>query len=158
LRFQAPFGNIYCLVTEELRVFLSGWLRPGRRSLANGFRGGVAGVLLVLGVAHARDLPAETTARTPVSLRELPAEALKVYSAVRTGGPFRHPKDGIVFGNRERLLAARPRGYYREYTVDTPGAHNRGARRIVCGGAQVRAPEACFYTADHYASFRKIEP
>ena len=72
------------------------------------------------------------------------------------GGPFRHDKDGVVFGNRERLLPASVRTYYREYTVRTPGERSRGARRIVCGGLQPAAPEACFYTDDHYASFRKI--
>jgi ribonuclease len=72
------------------------------------------------------------------------------------GGPYE--KDGSVFGNRERLLPASPRGYYREYTVKTPGAKNRGARRIVCGGKPPTRPEACFYTADHYASFQRIAP
>ena len=74
---------------------------------------------------------------------------------IRQGGPFPYDKDGTVFGNRERLLPAYQRGYYREYTVKTPGARNRGARRIVCGGAAT-APATCYYTADHYASFRKI--
>ena len=60
-----------------------------------------------------------------------------------------------MFGNRERLLPAHPRGYYHEYTVPTPGAKNRGARRIVCGGAKT-APDACYYTADHYQSFARI--
>ena len=72
------------------------------------------------------------------------------------GGPFRHDKDGVVFGNRERILPAHPRGYYREYTVRTPGERSRGARRIVCGGPRPVAPDACYYTDDHYASFRKI--
>jgi ribonuclease T1 len=72
------------------------------------------------------------------------------------GGPFRHDKDGTVFGNRERLLPLQPRGFYREYTVRTPGVSHRGARRIVCGGLKPTQPEACFYTEDHYASFRRI--
>ncbi|HKW81632.1 MAG TPA: ribonuclease domain-containing protein, partial [Casimicrobiaceae bacterium] len=66
-----------------------------------------------------------------------------------------YERDGVVFGNRERLLAARPRGYYHEYTVKTPGARTRGARRIVCGGA-VRAVTECYYSNDHYRSFRRI--
>ena len=75
---------------------------------------------------------------------------------IRQGGPFRYEKDGTVFGNRERLLPNQTRGYYREYTVTTPGLSHRGARRIVCGGQQPRQPDACFYTGDHYNSFLLI--
>jgi ribonuclease T1 len=63
-----------------------------------------------------------------------------------------------VFGNRERILPAQKRGYYREYTVKTPYSRDRGARRIVCGGSQPSQPEACYYTSDHYASFKRIAP
>lgn len=90
-----------------------------------------------------------------VSLAQLPRQGQETYELIRQGGPFPYDKDGTVFGNRERLLPAEKRGYYREYTVKTPGSRDRGARRIVCGGPS-RAPHACFYTADHYASFRKI--
>ncbi len=86
----------------------------------------------------------------------LPAEARVTTRLIRAGGPFPYAKDGTVFGNRERLLPRKVRGHYREYTVKTPGARNRGARRIVCGGMQPTEPEACFYTADHYASFARI--
>lgn len=72
------------------------------------------------------------------------------------GGPFRYDKDGAVFGNRERILPAKNRGYYREYTVKTPGERTRGARRIICGGVKPAAPDGCYYTDNHYASFRKI--
>ncbi len=75
---------------------------------------------------------------------------------IHEGGPFRYEKDGTVFGNRERQLPSQQRGYYREYTVPTPGLSHRGARRIVCGGRQPRQPDACFYTEDHYSSFRLI--
>lgn len=101
-------------------------------------------------------------ARTPlgamatVSLSELPAQARETERLIRSGGPFPYSKDGTVFGNRERRLPAQVRGFYREYTVKTPGERDRGARRIVCGGHQPRQPEACYYTADHYASFRRI--
>lgn len=91
----------------------------------------------------------------PVALAELPVEAQDVYARIRSGGPFRYDRDGVVFGNRERLLPQEPRGHYREYTVKTPGAKNRGARRIVCGGPPMR-PEACYYTDDHYRSFKRI--
>jgi ribonuclease T1 len=93
-----------------------------------------------------------------VVLAELPSEAQTTYRLILKGGPFPYSKDGTVFGNRERLLAPQARGYYREYTVKTPGARNRGARRIVCGGKPPTQPEACFYTDDHYASFRRIQP
>ena len=93
-----------------------------------------------------------------VARAELPPEALATDRLIRSGGPFAHAKDGIAFGNRERLLPPRPRGHYREYTVPTPGARDRGARRIVCGGLPPTAPESCYYTDDHYASFRRIAP
>lgn len=93
-----------------------------------------------------------------VPLAELPAQAQATERLVRSGGPFPYEKDGIAFGNRERLLPRQSRGYYREYTVPTPGARDRGARRLVCGGRQPRNPDACFYTDDHYASFRRVLP
>ncbi len=92
-----------------------------------------------------------------VSLAELPRQGVETYRLIYQGGPFPYEKDGMVFGNRERSLPAQKRGYYREYTVKTPASRDRGARRIVCGG-QPRTPDACYYTADHYASFRKIVP
>jgi ribonuclease T1 len=92
-----------------------------------------------------------------VSLPSLPAQAQDVYRLILAGGPFPpRSKDGVVFGNRERILPRAPRGFYHEYTVPTPGADNRGARRIVCGGNPPTHPQACYYTADHYASFRMI--
>ncbi|HRH87259.1 MAG TPA: ribonuclease domain-containing protein [Rubrivivax sp.] len=91
-----------------------------------------------------------------VALATLPAEARQTEALIRQGGPFGYAKDGSVFGNRERLLPAERRGYYREYTVNTPGSRDRGARRIVCGGSQPTRPEHCYYTADHYASFALI--
>lgn len=98
---------------------------------------------------------ARSAAQEGVRLGELPAEGQQTYALIFKGGPFRYEKDGSVFGNRERQLPRHPRGHYLEYTVKTPGSHDRGARRIVCGGP-ARAPEACYYTADHYASFRRI--
>jgi ribonuclease T1 len=92
----------------------------------------------------------------PVQVADLPHEAQDTERLIRRGGPFPYAKDGTVFGNRERLLPLQARGYYREYTVHTPGARDRGARRIVCGGHRPASPEACYYTDDHYASFRLI--
>ena len=86
----------------------------------------------------------------------LPSQGRDMMALIEKGGPFKYEKDGTVFGNREKILPARQRGHYREYTVRTPGESSRGARRIVCGGQQPRAPDACFYTDDHYGSFRQI--
>lgn len=110
---------------------------------------------LILGSAVAREHALTSPA---VQRSDLPSEAQSVERAIRAGGPFSYPKDGIVFANRERLLPPERRGYYREYTVATPGARDRGARRIVCGGPQPTAPVACYYTHDHYASFHRITP
>lgn len=92
-----------------------------------------------------------------ISLAALPATGVETYRSIQRGGPFPYVKDGVVFGNRERILPLQKRGYYREYTVKTPGSRNRGAQRIVCGGPAT-TPDACYYTADHYASFRMIVP
>lgn len=116
---------------------------------------------LMSGSAFSRDNPAGSTVERlgdTVALTALPPEARQTYASVLSGGPFAYEKDGIVFGNRERQLPRHPRGYYREYTVKTPGARDRGARRVVCGGKVPMKPEACFYTDDHYASFSKIVP
>jgi ribonuclease T1 len=102
--------------------------------------------------AGARTTPAELPA---VALSDLPREARAVDAGIRSGGPFRYERDGVVFGNLEKLLPAKPRGYYHEYTVPTPGSKTRGARRIVCGGPKT-APDVCYYTGDHYQSFRRI--
>ena len=91
-----------------------------------------------------------------VALAELPVQARDTHALILAGGPFPYAKDGTVFGNRERLLPREQRGYYREYTVRTPGLRHRGARRLVCGGLPPTAPKACYYTADHYASFRRV--
>lgn len=90
-----------------------------------------------------------------VSLDELPPQARETLARIRDGGPFRYDKDGTVFFNREALLPRRERGYYTEYTVPTPGARDRGARRIVAGG-NPRTSGEYYYTGDHYRSFRRI--
>ena len=118
-----------------------------------GWVAGLAAALLAPAVVQAK-LPRSDTAM--VSLADLPKEARATDRLIRSGGPFPYRKDGSVFGNRERLLPLYGRGYYREYTVPTPGSRDRGARRIVCGGKAPTSPDACFYTEDHYASFRRI--
>jgi ribonuclease T1 len=87
-----------------------------------------------------------------IAAAALPAEARETLQTIERGGPFAYPQDDRVFGNYERILPQQHRGYYREYTVKTPGARNRGARRIVCGPL----PE-CYYSADHYRTFKRIK-
>jgi guanyl-specific ribonuclease Sa len=94
--------------------------------------------------------PATTTALPSF----LPPEARTTLDAIARGGPFEHSQDGVVFGNYEGLLPKQPRGYYHEYTVETPGASTRGTRRIITGGTP---PDAYYYTDDHYRSFRRFE-
>lgn len=89
---------------------------------------------------------------TTISVAQLPPESRAVLKAIKQGGPFEYDRDGVVFGNRERVLPKQPRGYYHEYTVKTPGVRNRGTRRIVCG----IVPE-CYYSNDHYQSFARIK-
>lgn len=133
--------------------FRSALLRLGRAAALG------AAVVLAGGVG----LP-EARARTPespaavaaVALADLPPQARATHRLILQGGPFPYRKDGTVFFNRERLLPPKPRGHYREYTVETPGSRDRGARRIVCGGDPPERPDVCYYTADHYASFRRI--
>lgn len=111
-----------------------------------------------VGTALAKDTKAVSgqTALITMTAAQLPPQGRSVLALIYQGGPFKHDKDGTVFGNRERILPLEPRGYYREYTVRTPGERSRGARRIVCGGQRPTPPTACFYTDDHYASFRQI--
>ena len=86
-----------------------------------------------------------------VPIKALPPEAQQTLALIRAGGPFPYHRDGVVFGNREGLLPEQPRGYYREYTVRTPGARDRGPRRIVAGKRG-----ELYYTGDHYRTFRRI--
>ncbi len=87
---------------------------------------------------------------------DLPREARATLALIAKGGPFPYSKDGVTFSNREKAFPKQPRGYYREYTVKTPGSKNRGARRIVCGTPKTQTFE-CYYTDDHYSTFRKIK-
>ena len=108
----------------------------------------LAAMLLASGGAVAQRAPG---AIPEVAVAELPAEARQAIALIRKGGPFPHDRDGATFGNFEKRLPAKERGYYREYTVRTPGVKSRGARRIVAGkGGEF------YYTDDHYRSFRRI--
>ena len=110
--------------------------------------------LLLLLLAAAALLSVWRPAPDTGGLPGLPPEAEATLQLIARGGPFPHRQDGTVFHNRERLLPLRPTGYYREYTVRTPGVRHRGARRIVTGGDP---PEVYYYTEDHYRSFRALE-
>ncbi len=105
-------------------------------------------------IALAQPRPADEALRV-MAVRELPKQAIDTLALIRRGGPFPYERDGVRFGNRERLLPQRSRDFYREYTVRTPGVRHRGARRIVCGGAAT-TPDVCYYTDDHYRSFLRI--
>ena len=122
------------LITILLSV-LAGLASPSVRALED-TRGKDARVLAAIGTA------------------ELPSEGRETLALIRKGGPYPYAKDGTIFSNRERVLPKQSRGYYHEYTVKTPGSRDRGARRIVCGGKQ---QQVCYFTGDHYASFKIIK-
>lgn len=115
----------------------------------------VASTVLLTGVQA--KAPPPTDLLQTVSLAQLPEQGARVYARIHQGGQFTADKDGVIFANRERRLPRKQRGYYREYTVPTPSVTHRGVRRIVCGGERT-SPEVCYYTADHYESFRRILP
>ena len=123
------------------------------RSLAHAML--VALVLAFAAGAAGADAREHASRLDEVDVSALPPEARELLAHIRAGGPFRYERDGIAFGNREHALPPKRRGYYHEYTVPTPGERTRGARRIVCGGPR-EAPEVCYYTSDHYATFRRI--
>ena len=114
------------------------------------------GALLVAGAMPAAAQKASPGYKPPalievVPLDQLPREARATVTLIRKGGPYPYARDGAIFGNREEILPRQKRGYYREYTVKTPGERTRGARRIVAG-----AGGELFYTDDHYNHFRRI--
>ena len=98
----------------------------------------------------------ERIAIDSVPVAGLPGEARRTLAQVRRGPPYAYAKDGVAFGNHERLLPRQPRGYYREFTVKTPGSRNRGAQRLIIGGEPATSHEI-YYTADHYASFIRVQ-
>lgn len=110
------------------------------------------------GVAPARE-SASPGVVGEIAVAQLPPQARETLALIKQGGPFPYRKDGTVFQNREKRLPIRPRGYYREYTVRTPGSRDRGARRIVAGSGAGGDPATSgeyYYTADHYETFRRI--
>jgi ribonuclease T1 len=134
------------------------WLRNG--ALASVFALIALGqvglpALSPVSAAHAREVTADAAPVATIPASRLPREAATTLGLIASGGPYPYSKDGVVFGNFERILPKMRRGYYHEYTVPTPRARNRGARRIVCGGPLQRV-DNCFYSDDHYASFKRI--
>ena len=104
---------------------------------------------------HHRHAALSGAALATVAMSALPGEAVGTLHLIAAGGPYPYEKDGVVFGNYEHALPQQRRGYYHEYTVPTPRAHNRGAKRIVCGGP-LKQIDNCYYSDDHYASFKRI--
>lgn len=133
-------------VRSQVRQAHATW-RGSAVSLGFTIVGAALMFLISLGACSARDNPPIRE----VQVAQLPPEARQTLTLIKKGGPFPYKKDGTVFGNRERRLPQHEHGYYREYTVPTPGAKDRGARRIVAG----RNAEY-YYTDDHYDSFRRV--
>jgi ribonuclease T1 len=117
---------------------------------------GVCIFLNLFSFAHAKGNPSDLASTPQISVADLPKEAVQTLELIRKGGPFPNEKDGVVFGNREKQLPKQARGYYTEYTVRTPGAKNRGARRLVVGGPPQSSKEI-YYTDDHYESFKRVK-
>jgi ribonuclease T1 len=119
----------------------------------------LAGVLCAFAASSAAIARGPVDAMPEVAAADLPPEARGTLALIKRGGPFPYRRDGTVFRNFEKRLPERPRGYYREYTVPTPGAPDRGARRIVAGAGpqgDARTSGEYYYTPDHYATFRRI--
>jgi ribonuclease T1 len=147
------------LETLPLRQRVASWysLEINKYNAARGARLFIGWCLVLIAASSALAFePPQTSQSNTIALAELPDQGQQTYQLIFSGGPFEHEKDGAIFGNYERQLPRQSRGYYREYTVDTPGARDRGARRIVCGGFVRTSPKACYYTSNHYSSFRKI--
>jgi ribonuclease T1 len=111
----------------------------------------------LIGVSGTEAWRQSVEALPPIAAAELPKEARITLARIRDNGPFAYERDGVAFGNREGMLPPKAHGYYHEYTVKTPGSRSRGARRIVCGGETTTLAE-CYYSDDHYQSFKSIRP
>ena len=111
----------------------------------------------VIGASDAAARQDPAAALPPIAALDLPKEGRATLDRIRDNRPFPYDRDGVTFGNFEGMLPQKPRGYYHEYTVKTPGSRNRGARRIVCGGAKGTISD-CYYSDDHYQSFKTIGP
>ena len=163
------------LIALVLVVLLSGWFWQQNRTRHAAVDDPAPAAAQVAGAGNSQPLPLPPLESTgsgpqtdaapapapvasaptgPALAAFLPPEAHATLGLIARGGPFPHRQDGSVFGNRERRLPSKPRGYYREYTVQTPGLGHRGARRIITGG---QPPDLYYYTDDHYQSFRSFQ-
>ncbi len=150
-------GAMPCVASSRRRPTV---VASPRRGLAGALRR--VGVVLSAGLLLAFLLVGGAAAKASlgtVPVDALPPQGRAVLAEIRAGGPFAFRRDGIVFGNREGRLPSRPRGYYAEFTVPTPGDRTRGPRRIIAGRGttgDVRTSDEYYYTDDHYQSFRRI--
>ncbi|MFI9612413.1 ribonuclease domain-containing protein [Streptomyces sp. NPDC052023] len=126
---------------------------PPRHATRIGAAAALLSALLVGGTVSAAPAGAAPTAVGSICHGDLPAQAHATLDLIEQGGPYPYPQDGTTFQNREGILPGQPTGYYHEYTVETPGSDDRGARRIVTGEEH----EEDYYTADHYASFDLVD-
>ena len=140
---MSPHRRISAALIGLLVLVIIGWV--GRHEVADPAAGAPTDNRPAA-VASAAGLPVQ-------SLSQLPLQVGQEWQLIQHGGPFRYRQDGVAFGNRERHLPPRQSGYYHEYTVPTPGAHDRGARRLITGGAA-----ELYYTGDHYVSFVVVDP
>jgi guanyl-specific ribonuclease Sa len=137
---RIPWVLIACV---SLLALLA-WFRPG--AVIDG---------AATGVPVAAEQAAGPRAAAPAPVADgLPAQVAQTRALIEAGGPYPYDRDGMVFGNFEGRLPKRNRGWYREYTVPTPGLDHRGARRIVTGGTP---PSEWWYTDDHYETFRRLD-
>ncbi|SAL13845.1 guanine-specific ribonuclease N1 and T1 [Caballeronia peredens] len=145
-----------CIVA--LSAILCGCNKDGSRN-ATQEQGASASQAAVQPVQAASDTLAASGAQrgapAAVTRAQLPGEAAETLRLIKAGGPFPYSEDGVLFRNSAASLPEHPRGYYHAYTVRTPGATDRGQRRIVCGGPRKQTRD-CYYTDDYYASFKRI--
>jgi ribonuclease T1 len=147
-----------------LSAILGGCNKDGSKNAtdATGASGASASQAAVQGASDAAAVAAASGAQphaalSTVTKAQLPAEAAETLRLIKAGGPYPFGEDGVLFRNSAGMLPEHPRGYYRAYTVRTPGSTDRGQRRIVCGGPRKHVSD-CYYTEDYYVSFKRIAP
>ena len=132
-------------------ALIAGLMWLGRGAVPAAHDGGAPAAAAASPAARGAQAPSNPSSLPTVKESALPAEAQSTLRLIAQGGPYPYSRDGINFGNFEGALPKKSGGYYKEYTVPTPGSKDRGARRIIVGSAHEK-----YYTADHYATFRFI--